>query len=113
MKVFTHNFNPSSNSGPNKFTRQLFRNLTNSELIEHVGDSSDADIEFVLIQQQQEKTKPSVLRLDGIYFNSSQNYNEQNKSILYAYNNADAVIFQSDFNKQLIEKCLVNTKTVE
>ena len=103
MKVFAHNFNPSSNSGPNKFTRQLFRNLIKQNLVEPVNNASEADIEFFLIQQQQEKTKPSVLRLDGIYFNSAQDYNQQNKSIFYAYSNADAVIFQSDFNRQLIE----------
>ena len=110
MNVFAHNFNPKSNSGPNKFTRQLFRSLINDNLIKPVSNPSEADIEFFLIQQQQEKLKPAVLRLDGIYFNSSQDYNTQNKSILHAYNNANAVIFQSEFNKKLTEKWFGNHK---
>jgi glycosyltransferase involved in cell wall biosynthesis len=44
-----------------------------------------------------------VLRLDGIWFNSDQNYELQNMPIKYAYKNADAVIFQSEFNKKLTE----------
>jgi len=111
MKIFAHNFNPKSNSGPNKFTRQLFKSLIIDNLVTPVSNSQEADIEFCLIQQQQQKLKPMILRLDGIYFNTTQNYNEQNKSILYAYKNADAVIYQSDFNKQLIEKWFGNHKS--
>ena len=40
------------------------------------------------------------MRLDGIWFNSDQNYEQQNAPIQFAYNNADAVVYQSDFNKQ-------------
>ena len=45
-----------------------------------------------------------VLRLDGIYFNSEQDYERQNSPIKFAYENSDAVIFQSNFNKRLTEK---------
>ena len=96
MKIFAHNFNPRSNSGPNKFTRQLFKSLILDNLITPTQNAQEADIEFCLIQQQQQKLKPMVLRLDGIYFNTAQNYNEQNKSILYSYKNADAVIWTKE-----------------
>ena len=104
MKIFTHNFNPRSNSGPNKFTRQLFRTLLKSKQITLTDSQSNADVEFCLIQQQTQKVKPMVLRLDGIYFNSDQNFNQQNEPISFSYNNADAVIFQSGFNKKLTER---------
>ena len=42
------------------------------------------------------------LRLDGIYFNTAQNYKLQNKNIRRAYELSDGVIFQSNFNKNLI-----------
>jgi glycosyltransferase involved in cell wall biosynthesis len=103
VKVFPHNFNPNSNSGPNKFTRQLFRNIVKNFSITMTGNQSDADVEFCLIQQQAHKVKPMLLRLDGIYFNSEQDYDTQNKPIKYAYDNADLVIFQSEFNKNLTE----------
>jgi len=104
MKIFAHNFDYRSNSGPNKFTRQLFSYLMKENLVSAAGSSQESDVEFCLIQQQQEKVKPMVLRLDGIYFNSEQSYETQNKPILYSYKNADAVVYQSDFNKELIEK---------
>jgi len=102
MKVFTHNFNPKSNSGPNKFTRTLFRKLINENEVV-LSNQEDAEVEFCLIQQQLPKVKPMLLRLDGIWFNSEQEYNKQNAIIQHSYNNADAVVFQSNFNKNLVE----------
>jgi glycosyltransferase involved in cell wall biosynthesis len=102
MKVFTHNFNPQSNSGPNKFTRTLFNRFIKEKDV-LISNQEEADVEFCLIQQQLPKVKPMVLRLDGIYFNSEQEYNKQNALIQYSYNNADAVVFQSEFNKKLTE----------
>lgn len=102
MKVFTHNFNPQSNSGPNKFTRTLFNRFVKEKDV-LISNQEEADVEFCLIQQQLPKVKPMVLRLDGIYFNSEQEYNKQNALIQYSYNNADAVVFQSEFNKKLTE----------
>jgi glycosyltransferase involved in cell wall biosynthesis len=102
MKVFTHNFNPSSNSGPNKFTRTLLNQLIKDNKVK-ISKQEEADVEFCLIQQQVHKVKPMVLRLDGIWFNSEQDYNRQNEPIRFAYQNADAVVFQSNFNKKLTE----------
>ena len=103
MKIFCHNFNPASNSGPNKFTRQLIGNLSKKGKINVVSSQDDADLEFALIQMSRYKQKPMILRLDGIYFNSEQDFKEQNKPIQYAYENSDCVIFQSNFNKTLSE----------
>ena len=38
MKVFTHNFNPMSNSGPNKFSRQLFNTMIKNHDIDIVNN---------------------------------------------------------------------------
>lgn len=103
MKIFSHNFNPKSNSGPNKFTRQLFNQMQKEYGVSYTNNQQEADVEFCLIEQVAHKVKPMVLRLDGIWFNSEQNYKEQNKLIEFSYKNADAVIFQSEFNKKLTE----------
>ena len=103
IKVYTHNFNPQSDSGPNKFTRTLLSSLISDKRITITNNSSEADVEFCVIQQQTHKVKPMALRLDGIYFNSKQAFNKQNAPIKFAYDNADAVIFQSNFNKKLTE----------
>jgi glycosyltransferase involved in cell wall biosynthesis len=102
MKIFTHNFNPESDSGPNKFTRTLFSKMLGSKKIS-ITNQAESDVEFCLIQQQTQKIKPMVLRLDGIYFNSEQDFKNQNAPIRLAYDNADAVVFQSNFNKKLTE----------
>ena len=102
MRIFTHNFDSTSNSGPNKFTRTLFNQLIKDKKIK-ISSQQEADVEFCLIQQQVRKVKPMVLRLDGIWFNSDQDYVQQNMPIRYAYENADAVVFQSNFNKILTE----------
>jgi len=47
---------------------------------------------------------PLIQRLDGIYFNSVQNYELQNANIKRTFNNASGVIYQSHFNKNLITK---------
>ena len=41
--------------------------------------------------------------MDGIYFNTSQDFNLQNKNIKRTYLESDAVIFQSRFNRDLTE----------
>jgi glycosyltransferase involved in cell wall biosynthesis len=102
VKVFTHNFDPNSNTGPNKFTRTLLNRLIKDDKIK-ISVQQEADVEFCLIQQQVHKVKPMILRLDGIWFNSDQDHNRQNAPIKFAYQNADAVIFQSEFNKKLTE----------
>ena len=103
MKVFTHNFNPNSNSGPNKFTKQLFVKLIEKHSVELTANQKEADVEFCVIQQSMPKVKPMVLRLDGIYFNSEQDCKALNSPINFAFNNASAVVYQSNFNKLLTE----------
>lgn len=101
MKVFFHNFNPQSNSGPNKFTRQMAGNLIKRGKIEVTNSQEDADVEFCLIQRSSLRVKPSLLRLDGIYFNNKQDFLKQNEPIKFSYKTSDAIVFQSKFNEKL------------
>ncbi len=103
MKIFLHNFNPASNSGPNKFCRQLFRVLIEEFDVKIVESQNEADLEFASISFTKPPVNPSVVRLDGIYFNSAQDYKNQNIPIKYTYENASSAIFQTKFNKDLIE----------
>ena len=64
------------------------------------GDNVDAYLCFIEAKRNS-YDKPMFQRLDGIYFNTLFNYNEQNKNIKRTYNMADGVIFQSEFNKHL------------
>lgn len=103
MKLCINNFNPYSNSGPNKFTRQLINKMIEDKDVTIEPNAAYADAVFALISLAQNKIKPILLRLDGIYFNSDQDYTKQNSPIKYAYSQSDIVVFQSDFNKKLTE----------
>jgi len=101
LKVFFHNFNPVSNSGPNKFTRQLVKSLMKRKKIELSQTLENSDVEFCLINRVAHKLKPTLLRLDGIYFNNKQDFLRQNEPIKFSYETSDCVVFQSEFNKDL------------
>ena len=66
---------------------------------------NSADIRLCFIESQLDNFNdiPTITRLDGIYFNTAQNYKLQNTNILRTYNSSKGIIFQSNFNKNLIE----------
>lgn len=103
MNIFLENFDEKSDSGPNGFTKKLFSQLVKDDKVK-LTNYQDADLSFCLIQEAVKKIKPRVLRLDGIYFNSEQDYQSLNHPIRQTYESADAVIFQTQFNRNLIEK---------
>ena len=102
MKIKLENVNFNSNSGPNSFGKKLQKYLLRSGH-EVCGDNYDSILCFIETNRDFPGEK-LFQRLDGIYFNTDFDYNNQNQNILKTYNRADGVIFQSNFNKQLTEK---------
>ena len=104
MNLHLENVNLSSTSGPNHFATKLLKYLRPLGVaIEH-DKPPDARLCFIESHRGQFDEIPLFQRLDGIYFNKSQNYLMQNVNIQRTYNNAAGVIFQSHFNQQLITK---------
>jgi len=102
MKIYFDNCNFSSRSGPNSFATRLAKELANQGHI--IADKQDYDIALCFIEPQNiDKSKPFVLRLDGIW-TKPQEYAWRNKGMLAAYKEARGVVFQSDFNKTQIIK---------
>tara|TARA_A100000172_G_scaffold16038_2_gene8586 strand:- start:15709 stop:16593 length:885 start_codon:yes stop_codon:yes gene_type:complete len=102
VKLGIENVNLSSNSGPNSFASKLVPYL--AEIGVRI-DPDDPDAILCFIESsRQSYTKPMYQRLDGIYFNTTQDYNKQNANIKRTYDMASGVIFQSNFNKELITK---------
>ena len=100
MKIYLDNVNLGSSSGPNSFGRKLQDSLVG--LKHSVTDASpDVQISFILATR---KLAPTIQRLDGIYFNSEQDWKNLNAPIKATYDIADAVVFQSHFNRNLTEK---------
>jgi len=113
MKISLDNVNNGSNSGPNSFGRKLTSKF--QEMGHELVPRSDADISLCFIQAwNQDIDIPRVLRLDGIYFNTAQDWKGLNKEIKKTYDNSEGIIFQSEFNRMLITKYLGehNTSTV-
>ena len=100
LKIYFDNVNFKSLSGPNAFGLKLAREFTN---LGHqiVFENPDAQLSFI---QTNKKLAKNILRLDGIYFNTSQDWKQLNAPIKISYDSADAIVFQSEFNKTLIEK---------
>ena len=100
MKIFFDNVDFRSSSGPNSFGAKLARTFV--QMGHQIVDaSSSPDIQFSFISMNG-KIAPTVLRLDGIYFNSDQDWNLLNDPIKRGYLEADSVVVQSIFNKRLV-----------
>lgn len=102
MKILLDNVDINSSSGPNSFGRRLMLQMQKEG--HDVGSSIDyPDVQLSFIMTSQKKTK-LALRLDGIYFNSRQDWQRMNEPIKRSFDIADLVIYQSNFNKNLTEK---------
>lgn len=100
LKIYFDNVNFKSASGPNSFGLKLAREL-NKLGHEIVHENPNVQISFI---QMNKKLAKNILRLDGIYFNTEQDWKQLNAPIKFSYDNSDGIIFQSEFNKKLIEK---------
>ena len=112
MKVLFDNVDFNSRSGPNSFASKLSQGIqaAGHEVNDTVTIHNDTnalrwipDIQLSFITATQINA-PMVQRLDGIYFNSEQDWSSLNAPIRATYELAKGVVFQSEFNKTLSEK---------
>lgn len=103
MRIAFDNVNPGSSSGPNSFGRKLM-----SEMRKKGHEASVAcerpDVQLSFINASRRFAPKLVLRLDGIYFNTRQAWESMNEPIRNSFLDADLVVYQSNFNKNLTEK---------
>ena len=104
MNIHIENVNLKSASGPNHFANKLIKYLEKINFRFDLSTSPDARICFIESPRQKFDNIPLIQRLDGIYFNNTQNYKHQNANIRRTYQNASHVIYQSEFNKRLTTK---------
>lgn len=103
MRICFDNVDFSSTSGPNSFGERLARQL-GSMGHEIVPNHINHDVFLSFIQQRFPCTPRAkkILRLDGIWF-KPENFEKNNTPIKNAYFSYDHIIFQSEFDKQMIE----------
>lgn len=110
MRVHFDNVDFSSTSGPNAFASRLARALfeTGHEVLE---TANGADVSLVFIQRSGADLSDKVIqRLDGIWF-SPVEFHNRNEAIKELYRSADAVVFQSEFDKSFITRWWGNHNT--
>ena len=104
MNIHLENVNLKSTSGPNHFASKLIKYMDATFDSNKAPDAKLCFIESHRVRLFQTDNVPMFQRLDGIYFNTAQDYKLQNENIKRTYDNVDGVIFQSNFNKQLITR---------
>ena len=110
MKIHLDNVHLGSHTGPNVFAIRLVEQLLN---LGHdvVSDGRQADVSLVFIEPSgQPLAKRVAQRLDGIWF-AAHEFNTKNKNIKSLYERADAVVWQSEFDKGMTTKWWGNPKS--
>ena len=70
-----------------------------------ISNLQEADISLCFIESTINKLNiPRAQRLDGIYFNTSQDFKSLNSNIKKTFLDSQGIIFQSNFNKELITR---------
>lgn len=108
MRIQFENVDLNSRSGPNGFGLKLARQFMRDGH-ELTNDQPDVRLSFI---QSMNNFNPTVLRLDGIYFNSLQDWEAMNEPIRRSYEHAQAVIVQSEFDKKLVFRFFGERKNV-
>jgi len=102
MKIFFDNVAFNNNSGPNTFATRLAKAFVNKQ--HTLADYCDYDVALAFIQTAQaNNTKPVAQRLDGIWF-APHEFQHKNVQIKHTYVNANLVIWQSQFDKNMTIK---------
>ncbi len=103
IKICLSNVDLNSNSGPNTFGGRLAKQLIKDGhqiISEESAHNSDAFLVFIEPRSNPPKNVRMVQRLDGIWFKPEQ-FESHNKLIKWAYDRADHIIWQSEFDKQM------------
>ena len=108
MKIQFENVDFNSRSGPNGFGLKLARQFVRCG---HELTNTTPDVRLAFIQSVND-FEPTVLRLDGIYFNTAQDWERMNEPIKRSYDHATHIIVQSEFDKQLVFKFFGERKHV-
>jgi len=111
VKVYFDNVNwDAEHTGPNCFAKRLAIQLGYMGIT--VADPDDYDVALVFIEPTAKLNfkKPFVQRVDGMWFKPEQHRSGMNNNIAWTHQNADLVIHQSDFDRQMLTKWLGQSK---
>jgi len=103
MRVCLDNVNFKSTSGPNSFGVRLASQLVKmGHDVVPQNQYHDVMLSFIHQTSYAWPGAAKILRLDGIWF-KSENFEQNNRIIKDSYFSFDHVIFQSEFDKHMVE----------
>lgn len=110
MKIYFDNVNFDSHTGPNTFAQRLALALgyKGHQIADH--DDYDIALSFIEPTQNLNRKKPFVLRLDGFWF-SPKDWETRNETMKSAHADADAVVYQSEFDKKFCQAAFGKPKS--
>jgi glycosyltransferase involved in cell wall biosynthesis len=103
MRVYFDNVDIRSSSGPNSFGRKLLDAMT-AKGHNVSTEPTSPEVQLSFIHTKSRIASKVALRLDGIYFNTRQDWESLNQPLRQSFTDADCVIYQSEFNRRLTEK---------
>lgn len=102
MKIYFDNVDLSSRTGPSTFGRRLaIAAYNNGHVISDRSDRYDVMLSFIEPTHENRPGSKLIQRLDGIWFKPGD-FVQRNIGIKRCYERADLVIFQSQFDKNMI-----------
>ena len=103
MKIHLSNVDFRSKSGPNSFAGRLAKRLADvgCDIVDH-NDEYDCMLAFIEPRSMPRPGSRLIQRLDGIWFKPEE-FEIKNRNIKKFYEKSDHVIFQSNFDKEMIE----------
>jgi glycosyltransferase involved in cell wall biosynthesis len=108
MRIYLGINSSDPKTGKGFFFHRLADCLTNYsdiKIIFNIEEYSDIALHNTYVKNN--NAKKNVVRIDGVYHNTGQNYNKLNKSAFRNFHNApDGVIYQSCFSKNMADQYL-------
>ena len=107
MKVWIE----SSRVNPNKISGKALFGYRLGQALEKKGvtvvdGTATADVSINIIRIKHRKSKVKILRLDGVWHNTGQDYIKKNEAIQRSIRKADGIVFQSQFSSRMGERYL-------
>ena len=103
MKIYLPN-SESPSTGKGYFLQRLTKELKTQRIdITNAEQYHDIALHFTKIKEKT-KAKYIIVRYNGVYHNTAQNYKAMNTTISNSIKHANGIIYQSQFGKQMCDK---------
>lgn len=102
--------NPDELNGKSLFCYRLGQEFLRRGIHVVTGYDEKCDIALHIIRLGASKAKKNVLRINGVYHNSAQDYNKKNANIKRSLEACDAVVYQSFHSRKLCDSFIGEAK---